>query len=68
MTKLLLLLALVIGITSTSCAGGLSHPTGEVGFWNQVICAKAYGATGFTQLGPWNIGMITWKRNVADCD
>jgi hypothetical protein len=37
-----------------------------VGFWDQCVQVDAYGATGFTQFGPWNLGMISWKRNV-DC-
>lgn len=39
----------------------------QLGFWSQCIEADAWGLSGVTQFGPWNVGAITWKRNVA-CD
>lgn len=42
----------------------LHYDRSQIGFWDQCVKADGWGVTGFTVWGSFNMGRLTWERNV----
>lgn len=56
--KILLLFLLAL----PGCA--LHYDRSAIGFWDQCVKADGWGISAFTPWGPFNMGRLTWHRNV----
>jgi hypothetical protein len=54
--------ALVFAMLLSGCS--LNYSRDQIGFWDQCIKANGYGFTMATAYGPFNLGYLTYERNV----
>lgn len=48
-----------------SCAGMTPDKDAKT-FWNQKVTVEAYGFSMVTPYGPFNLGYMSWQRNVDE--
>ena len=44
---------------------GCATPKDQASFWTECVKANGYGFSMVTPYGPFNLGYITWERNVS---
>ena len=63
-TDIFAAMALAVGLSlNWGCAG--FTPGDHPNFWTQCVKMDGYGFTMATAYGPFNLGKLTWERNVA---
>lgn len=62
--KDIIMLAALLAVLAMMGCGGMT-PGPDKDFWDQCIKFDGYGFSMLTQYGPFNLGKVTWERNVA---
>lgn len=57
-------LAFALGVMLSLNACSLHYPRDQIGFWDQSVTFTGWGFTMATAYGPFNIGYLSWQRNV----
>ena len=64
MRMLLTGLVLLCLFFTVGCTTELHYPRSQIGFWDQRVTFTGWGFTMATPYGPFNIGYLSWSRNI----
>jgi len=57
-------LVLLMLYFTVGCSTELHYPRSQIGFWDQRVTFTGWGFTMATPYGPFNLGYLSWSRNV----
>ncbi len=57
-------LVLLMLYFTVGCSTELHYPRSQIGFWDQRVTFTGWGLTAATPYGPFNLGYLSWSRNI----